>query len=99
MRDELKNLKSRQKECAIMNLQTSLQPGSHWVAWVRRHSTVLYYDSIGDLPPCTELKKYLEGCSIYYNYETEQTLNSVICGHLCLLFLVSASKQLQPAKK
>lgn len=81
---------SERNECAIVNLDTSDGPGTHWVAYSKRGNRVLYYDSFGDLEPPRELRRYFAGSSITYNFEPEQTFDTAICGHLCLTFLIKA---------
>lgn len=65
--------------------------GSHWVAYVKHKNSdginiTIYFDSFGNLKPPKELVNYL-GPKICYNYDTFQNYNTVICGHLCLIFL------------
>lgn len=101
MRNELPT-KPHKNECGIVNLQTSQENGSHWVAYFRKQfqsqqgqgSRTLYYDSFGNLKPPKELIAYL-GNNIQYNFEQYQDYNTVICGHLCLIFLYMCnSKQI-----
>lgn len=89
-RDELLKLKPRKGiEAGIINLSKSFERGTHWTAWFKHDNKIAcYYDSFGDLPPPTELLSYLSECNIYYNVEREQNFNSVICGQLCLCFLI-----------
>jgi len=75
------------KECAIVNLDSVKNAGTHWVAFVKRNSNVIYFDPFGDLTPPLELQKYLRGSIIRYNNEKFQNYNSFNCGHLCLKFL------------
>lgn len=91
MRDQLKKLKPHRKECAIVNLDSSSGPGTHWVAYSRHGNRTLYYNSFGDVTPPRELTLYLAGSSIKYNYDAEQTYDTVVCGHLCLIFLIKAA--------
>lgn len=86
MRDTLPN-RSKLIECGIVNLDSIKGPGNHWVCFVRNHNRAVYFDGFGDLPPCTELVTYLKDCSVKYNFNSEQTYNTFICGHLCVLFL------------
>lgn len=91
MRDNLCNLKPWKNECAIINLDSSHGSGTHWVAYSKRGSRALYYNSFGDIHPPVEIVRYLGGSSIEYNYNAEQTFDTVICGHLCLEFLIKAA--------
>lgn len=86
MRDSLP--KSPKKvECGIVNLDSSKNNGTHWVAYVKNNSYCEYFNSYGDLSPPLELKKYFKKYDIYYNYDTYQKFNTVNCGHLCLKYL------------
>lgn len=82
------------REVGIVNLDTSNHGGTHWVAYVKKNNYVYYYDSFGNLKPPLELKKYFTNCKILYNYESNQTYDSVNCGHLCLKFIKEKSKKL-----
>lgn len=90
MRDALP-IKPFKKECGILNLDRSSGAGTHWTAYWKNqdkygNDIILYYDSFGNLQPPKELIKYL-GKNIKYNKDSNQTYNSYICGHLCLVFL------------
>lgn len=86
MRDNLP--KSPKKvECGIINLDSSKNNGTHWVAYVKDNNYCEYFNSYGDLPPPLEFKKYFKNYDIYYNYDTYQKFNTVNCGHLCLKYL------------
>lgn len=89
MRDELLGAlrKPFKNECGIINLDSSVGDGTHWTAYVKKGSSVVYFDSFGDLPPPRELCAYLKDYVISYNHTQFQTYNSVNCGHLCLKFL------------
>ena len=50
MRDEL-NFVPAVNECGILNLNTSSQPGSHWVCWFKRGNKKYYFDSFGVTAP------------------------------------------------
>lgn len=91
MRDDLASMSPRKNECAVVNLDSSRGEGTHWVAYSKRGDRSLYYDSFGDLPPPREIARYLDGSSIEYNYRGDQTYGSVVCGHLCLSFLIKAA--------
>lgn len=91
LRDSFARKRPRVRESAIVNLDTSAGPGTHWVAYFKSGDRVLYYDSFGDLPPPVELVRYFAGSSIEYNYTPEQTFGTSNCGHLCLKFLIKAT--------
>lgn len=80
-------------ECAIVNLDNSTGPGTHWVAYYKECNHVIYFDSYGDLKSPIELRCYLGSeCIIYYNYKRFQKVNSFNCGHLCLNFLLEQTQ-------
>lgn len=76
-------------ETAVVNLDSSLGAGTHWVCYRKLNRTVQYFDSFGNLKPPTELMRYFDNCEVYYNYRRVQNFDSVVCGHLCLKFLCS----------
>lgn len=97
-RDQLPK-KIGNKEAGIVNLNTSKEPGSHWVAYFRDGSKKIYFDSFGQVIP-TEIQKYLKTKDEYRynlpvierNTDVVQEPNTVICGHLCLYVLDNLSK-------
>lgn len=86
MRDTLPK-KPRKVECGIVNLDSSNNEGTHWVAYVKVNNYAEYFDSFGNLKPPLELIKYLQRATINYNYDQFQSFDTVNCGHLCLDFL------------
>lgn len=86
MRDELPK-RPRHIECAIVNLDSSMNSGTHWVAYVKLNSYCEYFNSYGDLKPPLELTDYLKKYDLFYNYDSYQKFNTVNCGHLCLKYL------------
>ena len=90
MRDDLPRPSSLwNDESAIVNLENTSGPGTHWVCYKKRGNRVQYFDGYGNLHPPAELIRYFNGCDIRYNYERKKPFNSVICGHLCLEYLAS----------
>lgn len=87
MRDELPE-KALPLECGIINLDSSLNSGTHWVAYGKINDRIEYFDSYGNLKPPKEFIKYI-GRNIKYNYNNLQQNHLYNCGHLCLKFLKS----------
>lgn len=89
-RDELLKLKPKRGiEAGVINLSKSSEKGTHWTAWFKHlKNNVCYFDSFGDLPPPPEFIEYASKYNIHYNVDCEQNFNSVICGQLCLCFLL-----------
>lgn len=82
-------------ETAIVNLDNTTGPGTHWVCYKKLNDIVYYFDSFGNLPPPLELQKYFSGVKrIMYNYDRLQNFNSSVCGHLCLDFLATSVSML-----
>jgi hypothetical protein len=86
--DQIPSLKPRQ--CCILNLDKSSEPGSHWVALARGNSTECYvYDSFGrrgvDLIPA--LNWSLSGRVIDSDRDAEQHVSESNCGARCLAWL------------
>lgn len=86
MRDELPKIPFL-TECGIINLDSSRNYGTHWVAYAKIRDSVEYFDSYGNLRPPKEFIKYMRKCKVLYNYDNYQKNNSYNCGHLCLRFL------------
>ena len=97
MRDTLPKA-PKSAECGIMNFNTSDKKGSHWVAWFKRGSNRIYFDSFGCITP-REIQKYLKTDSEYENNtlciqrntDQVQQPNTQICGQLCLYMLKKLS--------
>lgn len=88
MRDTLPVRGPNKNECAILNLDTSRNQGTHWVAYIKRNNSVNYFDSFGSLKPPLEFIRYMgAGVNIMYNNDCYQDYNQINCGHLCLEFL------------
>lgn len=85
MRNELP-IHPFKKECGIINLDKSENPGTHWVAYAKFNDYIEYFDSYGDLKPPREFVKYM-GSKFNYNYTNFQGNNPFNCGHLCIRFL------------
>ena len=68
----------------IINLDSKIGPGTHWVSVIIEPNKVLYFDSFGLIPPYELINlrpKY------YYNFLQYQPINSFLCGYYCLYFL------------
>lgn len=78
----------------IINLDSSLNQGTHWVCAIYRNVAnnpqVIYYDSFG-LPPSDVIAAYLKKSkvSLLYNNGQIQNIASVACGYYCIDFLQS----------
>ena len=57
LRDTLPK-RPNQKECGILNLDSSNGRGTHWVAWFKNKDDKYYFDSYGVQPPNEAKEKY-----------------------------------------
>lgn len=86
MRDQLPQ-RVKANESAVVNLDSSENPGTHWTAYVKKGNVVHFYDSFG-VEPCSELLEYWgKRCLVLANSTQDQEIDQVICGHLCLKFI------------
>lgn len=92
--DKLPSLIKR-NEIAIINLDHEIGLGTHWVCYVKKANQIYYYyNSFGNLHCPKELLSYFGNTNIFYNYNQEQNYGSVICGHLCLQFIINKVAEL-----
>ena len=87
-------MKILQYEVGIINLDTQLGPGTHWVAYRNIDSNNCeYFDSFGLIMP-NKVKKYLmtSNKQIYYSGDEIQERDSVLCGYWCLYYLLERQK-------
>jgi len=91
-RDNLPN-KIKKYECGIINLDSQIRPGTHWVCYRNINQFCEYFDSFGLKMP-TEVQKYLStsGKQIIYSGDEIQERNSVLCGYWCLYYLIERQK-------
>lgn len=83
------------KETGIVNLDDMFGQGTHWVCYFKDSSKVYYFDSFGNLPPPIEVLYYFRDVpNVMYNVLRVQNVNTMICGHLCLEFLVNKTTHL-----
>lgn len=88
MRDGLPS-RPWKNESGIVNLDSTMGKGTHWVAYRKRNNLIEYFDGFGNLKPPRELVNYFgkNAGNMTYNTERYQNYNSYNCGHLCLQFL------------
>lgn len=98
MKDQLKN-RPENVESGILNLENSVEEGSHWVAWYKNGNDRFYFDSFGMQPP-TELLNYLKTTKeikqkskvVKQSSVQVQEDSSNECGALCLYVLFHITK-------
>jgi hypothetical protein len=67
----------------VVNLDTSDESGSHWVAfYFLRNNLTLYFDSYGNPPPLIINNK-----NVKRNVNAYQSLEADTCAHHCIVFI------------
>lgn len=86
-----KNIKNSQ--CYIMNTDTHVQHGTHWVSVYRYNNRYYYYDSFGrDINKLSPFWQNLKWMKVIDNRHREESYNGANCGQLSLNFLVMFDK-------
>ena len=82
--------KMRNKQMAILNLDKSNEPGSHWVAIVKDGDDTIVYDSFGrdSKKIISSVFKSGNGKIIDTDYDAEQTAQELNCGPRSISFLL-----------
>ena len=83
------------KECGIINLDTKLGPGTHWVCYRNiSNSYYEYFDPFGLLMPHEVLYYFHTGSVklIIYSMDEIQNRDSVLCGYWCLYYLLERQR-------
>ena len=70
----------------IVNMDTSDQQGSHWVAFYIKGKHAIYFDSFGQPPPL-EIAHALKPYKLEINRRIIQNPSSGYCGAFCLVFI------------
>ena len=83
----------KKDECGIINLDSQIGPGTHWVAYRNGKNGAEYFDSFG-LIMSNEVMKYLmtSGKQIFYSGDEIQERDSVLCGYWALYYLSERQK-------
>lgn len=87
-----KNIK---KMSIIFNLSKHDEPGSHYVAVIRKKNSIYYFDSYGKKLTNFHIKMFLHqfGLKIFYHTQQIQARNSIFCGFYCLAYLIFVTKK------
>ena len=94
--DRIPQLDQRQERypCALIaNTDPSTRPGEHWVAYYLSspNSPIEFFDSYG-LEPTFYPNLPTFTTPTVHNSTSLQSLNSLVCGHYCLLFIFLRSR-------
>ena len=84
MKDEIKKIKNAIPY--ILNLDSSENEGTHWVALRKMNKIIYYFDPYG-YPPPQEIIDLSLGESIIYSLKEVQHPDSILCGYFCIAFL------------
>ena len=81
------------KECGIINLDSKIGVGTHWVCYRNIDKYCEYFDSFGLIMP-NEVQTYLSssGKQIIYSGHEIQERDSVLCGYWCIYYLNERQK-------
>jgi hypothetical protein len=89
MRDEIPKHCTSEKECGIINLDSSKNSGTHHCAYWKNNGNHYYFDSYG-LDPPKEMVRYLDWMLIN-TYQIQQ-FNDSNCSEWCLYVLNELNK-------
>ena len=104
MKDTLPRGPPHKIECGVVNMDSSKNQGTHWCCYARLgDNTRIYFDSFGQ-NVLSEVAKYLKSATerkydipvIARNTDVVQTMNTHVCGHLCLFVLTSLMREHLP---
>ena len=80
-------------EVEIINLDSQIGPGTHWVAYRNGENGAEYFDSFGLIMPNEVMKYFSTGAKrIHYSGDEIQERDSVLCGYWCLYFLLERQR-------
>ena len=85
--------KMLKNEVGIINLDSQIGPGTHWVAYRNGENRAAYFDSFGLIMPNEVMKYFSTGAKqIFYSGDEIQERDSVLCGYWCLYYLTERQK-------
>ena len=85
--------KMKKDEVGIINLDSQIGPGTHWVAYRNGDKYAEYFDSFGLIMP-KEIMQFMStsGKRLMYSGDEIQERDSVLCGYWCLYYLFERQK-------
>ena len=85
--------KMKKDEVGIINLDSQIGAGTHWVAYRNGDKYVEYFDSFGLIMP-KEIMQFMStsGKQLMYSGDEIQERDSVLCGYWCLYYLFERQK-------
>lgn len=88
--------------CFISNVDSSTEPGSHWLAfYLPSEDEIEFFDSYGN-PPSFFRKEIMDFVSRYskmdFNPMTLQSTSTAVCGQYCIFYLYCRCRGQPPRK-
>ena len=71
----------------VINLDEYADVGTHWTAFLRNRSQIVYFDSFGVEHDPEEIKEFVRNKNIIANIFWVQANDSVMCGYFCIGFI------------
>ena len=88
------------KYSVIVNLDTSQNAGSHWIALLIKNKTVYYYDPLGQKNNNDYITSFMSNFTVQlYNDQQVQSKLSEYCGLYCLAFIIYSSSCRYPINR
>ena len=87
--DKIPRVLTKPTSC-VFNTDIHTQPGSHWVAlFIDKRGRGIFFNSYGMPPLVPQHLKSIQRNTISYRWNEQQlqSLNSIVCGQFCLMFL------------
>ena len=100
-KDQVKNIqiKNGERFCFVLNLHNTGKPGSHWTACYSDINNSIYFDSYGIIPPKSVVDLFERiNRPLFYNNTQYQYVDSHLCAHFCIDFLVNSIESNDPIK-
>ena len=88
--------KMKKDEVGIINLDSQIGPGTHWVAYRDGDKYAEYFDSLGLIMP-KEIMQFMSTSRkrLMYSGDEIQERDSVLCGYWCFFIIYSRDKRVQ----
>ncbi|MDI9312985.1 MAG: Ulp1 family isopeptidase [Limnohabitans sp.] len=96
-RDKIPRIFNNRPSGIIVNTDSSLEPGEHWVSIIIHNKNGEYFDSFGLPPLHKDLINYLDSAcpeGWTYNSSTIQHTDSKSCGLFCICYINSRTSGL-----
>jgi hypothetical protein len=85
-RIDIDKIRSSENSNNIINLDSVIGNGTHWVCLLKRGVMYIYFDSFGIQPP-QEIINIADGSELYYSDTHIQDIDFGYCGQYCISFI------------